>query len=97
MTQVSDVSRQYAVGSKQAAASAAQLNGLAAQLRDSIAAFHTADGPDAAVADRAGPRRAPAGLQEPLDPPDTTEELRGIRRGADLPFREPVTEGTAHR
>jgi len=35
------VSRQYAVGSKQAAASAAQLNGLAAQLRDSIAAFHT--------------------------------------------------------
>ena len=33
MTQVSDVSRQYAVGSKQSAAAAAQLNVLAAELR----------------------------------------------------------------
>ena len=39
MTQVSDVSRQYAVGSKQAAASAAQLNVLAAELRSSIEQF----------------------------------------------------------
>ncbi|MDQ1695028.1 MAG: methyl-accepting chemotaxis protein, partial [Frankiaceae bacterium] len=39
MTQVSDVSRQYAVGSKQAAAAAAQLNDLAAELRASIAQF----------------------------------------------------------
>ncbi len=39
MTQVSDVSRQYAVGSKQAAAAAAQLNVLAAELRSSIEQF----------------------------------------------------------
>jgi methyl-accepting chemotaxis protein len=36
---VSDVSRQYAVGSKQAAAAASELNNLAAELRASIAAF----------------------------------------------------------
>jgi methyl-accepting chemotaxis protein len=39
MSQVSDVSRQYAVGSKQAAAAAAQLNVLAAELRSSIEQF----------------------------------------------------------
>jgi len=39
MTAVSDVSRQYAVGSKQAAAAAAQLNVLAAELRSSIEQF----------------------------------------------------------
>jgi methyl-accepting chemotaxis protein len=39
MTQVSDVSRQYAVGSRQSAAAAAQLNELAAGLRSSIARF----------------------------------------------------------
>ncbi len=38
----SDVSRQYAVGSKQAAAAAAQLNVLAAELRASIAQFKVA-------------------------------------------------------
>jgi methyl-accepting chemotaxis protein len=42
MMQVSDVSRQYVVGSKQAAASAAQLNVLAAELRASIAQFRVA-------------------------------------------------------
>ncbi len=42
MTQVSDVSRQYAVGSRQAAAAAAQLNVLAAELRGSIAQFKVA-------------------------------------------------------
>ncbi|MHB2022366.1 MAG: methyl-accepting chemotaxis protein [Mycobacteriales bacterium] len=42
MTAVSDVSRQYAVGSKQAAAAAAQLNVLAAELRASIAQFKVA-------------------------------------------------------
>jgi methyl-accepting chemotaxis protein len=42
MTQVSDVSRQYAVGSKQAAAAASQLNVLAAELRESIAQFKVA-------------------------------------------------------
>jgi methyl-accepting chemotaxis protein len=40
MTQVADVSRQYAVGSKQSAAAAAQLNNLAADLRGSIARFN---------------------------------------------------------
>ncbi|MGN6330667.1 MAG: methyl-accepting chemotaxis protein [Motilibacteraceae bacterium] len=39
MTAVSDVSRQYAVGSKQSAAAAAQLNTLAAELRASIEQF----------------------------------------------------------
>jgi len=39
MTQVSDVSRQYVVGSKQSAAAAAQLNDLAGELRASIAQF----------------------------------------------------------
>jgi methyl-accepting chemotaxis protein len=39
MTQVSDVSRQYAVGSKQSAGAAAELNNLASQLRASIAQF----------------------------------------------------------
>ena len=42
MMQVSDVSRQYVVGSKQSAASAAQLNVLAAELRASIAQFRVA-------------------------------------------------------
>ncbi|MGH8889998.1 MAG: methyl-accepting chemotaxis protein [Acidothermaceae bacterium] len=42
MMQVSDVSRQYVVGSKQSAASAAQLNMLAAELRASIAQFRVA-------------------------------------------------------
>jgi methyl-accepting chemotaxis protein len=41
MTQVSDVSKQYAVGSKQSAAAAAQLNNLATELRSSIAQFKT--------------------------------------------------------
>ena len=39
MTQVSEVTRQYAVGSKQSAAAAAQLNELAADLRSAIAKF----------------------------------------------------------
>ena len=39
MTQVSDVSRQYAVGSRQAGRRAAQLNALAAELRGSIEQF----------------------------------------------------------
>ena len=39
MTQVSDVSRQYAVGSHQAASAAAELNVLAAELRSSISQF----------------------------------------------------------
>jgi methyl-accepting chemotaxis protein len=42
MTQVSDVSRQYAVGSKQSAAAAAQLNVLSAELRESISRFRVA-------------------------------------------------------
>src|SRR5262249_49553781 len=42
MTQVSDVSRQYAVGSKQSAAAAAELNTLAASLRSAIARFTVA-------------------------------------------------------
>jgi methyl-accepting chemotaxis protein len=37
------VSRQYAVGSKQAAAAATELNTLAADLRSSIAQFKTDD------------------------------------------------------
>ena len=41
MTAVSDVSRQYAVGSRQAAAAAAELNQLAAELRSSISTFRT--------------------------------------------------------
>ena len=43
MTQVSDVSRSYAVGSKQAAAAATELNTLAGDLRSSIAQFSTSD------------------------------------------------------
>jgi methyl-accepting chemotaxis protein len=39
---VSEVSRQYAVGSKQSAAAAAQLNALSSELRDSIAQFQIA-------------------------------------------------------
>jgi methyl-accepting chemotaxis protein len=39
MTQVSDVSRSYAVGSKQAAAAATELNTLAGDLRSAIAQF----------------------------------------------------------
>jgi methyl-accepting chemotaxis protein len=39
MTQVSDVSRQHAVGSKQSASAAAQLTALSEELRGSIAAF----------------------------------------------------------
>jgi methyl-accepting chemotaxis protein len=42
MTQVNDVSQQYAVGSKQSAAAAAELNNLAGQLRASIAQFKVA-------------------------------------------------------
>jgi hypothetical protein len=38
------VSRQYAVGSKQAAAAATELNVLAGDLRASIAQFKTTDG-----------------------------------------------------
>ena len=45
MTQVSDVSRSYAVGSKQAAAAATELNTLAGDLRSSIAQFKV-DGHD---------------------------------------------------
>jgi methyl-accepting chemotaxis protein len=37
---VADVSRQYAVGSKQSAAAASQLNNLAAELRGSISRFN---------------------------------------------------------
>jgi len=43
MGQVADVSRQYAVGSKQAAAAATELNTLAGDLRASIAQFKTND------------------------------------------------------
>jgi methyl-accepting chemotaxis protein len=43
MGQVADVSRQYAVGSKQAAAAATELNTLAGDLRASIAQFKTTD------------------------------------------------------
>jgi methyl-accepting chemotaxis protein len=39
MGQVADVSRQYAAGSKQAAAAATELNSLAGDLRASIAQF----------------------------------------------------------
>ena len=42
MTQVSDVSRRYAAGSRDAASAAAELNVLAADLRSSIAQFKTA-------------------------------------------------------
>jgi methyl-accepting chemotaxis protein len=42
MTQVSDVSHQYAVGSKQAAEAAGALNGLADELRSSIERFKVA-------------------------------------------------------
>ena len=42
MSQGSDVSRQYAAGSKQAAAAALELNGLATQLQEAIATFRTA-------------------------------------------------------
>ncbi len=60
MTQVSDVSRQYAVGSKQSAAAAAQLNTLSAELRASIAAV-----PAPTRADRRHRREASHdGLQE---------------------------------
>jgi methyl-accepting chemotaxis protein len=41
MTQVSDVSRQYAVGSKQAASAASELTMLAADLKAAIATFKT--------------------------------------------------------
>jgi hypothetical protein len=44
MGQVADVSRQYAVGSKQAAAAATELNTLAGDLRASIAQFKTGQG-----------------------------------------------------
>jgi hypothetical protein len=43
MGQVADVSRQYAVGSKQAAAAATELNTLAGDLRASIAQFKTTE------------------------------------------------------
>jgi methyl-accepting chemotaxis protein len=42
MTQVSEVARQYAVGSQESAVAAAQLNDLAAGLRSSISQFHAA-------------------------------------------------------
>jgi methyl-accepting chemotaxis protein len=42
MTQVADVSRQYAVGSKQSAAAASELNNLASELRLAIAQFKVA-------------------------------------------------------
>jgi uncharacterized protein involved in exopolysaccharide biosynthesis len=54
MGQVADVSRQYAVGSKQAAAAATELNTLAGDLRASIAQFKTgqeAARPDPRVSD----------------------------------------------
>ncbi|MDH4353214.1 MAG: hypothetical protein OEW41_04460, partial [Actinomycetota bacterium] len=54
MTQVSDVSRQYAVGSKQAAEAASELTMLAGDLKAAIATFRT---------DAPGPRR-PAGRVE---------------------------------
>ena len=41
MSQVSDVSRQYAAGSKQAAAAALELNTLATDLKTAIARFTT--------------------------------------------------------
>jgi methyl-accepting chemotaxis protein len=46
MGQVAEVSRQYAAGSKQAAAAATELNTLAGDLRASIAQFKTDDTPD---------------------------------------------------
>ena len=50
MTQVSDVARQYAVGSQQTWDSAAQLHRLASQLREAIRRF-TVDGwPPPAIA-----------------------------------------------
>jgi methyl-accepting chemotaxis protein len=52
MGQVAEVSRQYAVGSKQAAAAATELNTLAGDLRASIAQFKT--GEDSARPDIAG-------------------------------------------
>lgn len=42
MTQVSDVARHYADGSRQAAAAAAELDGLSSDLRESIARFRVA-------------------------------------------------------
>lgn len=42
MGHVSDAARQYAVGSQQSAAAAAQLTELASDLRTSIARFHAA-------------------------------------------------------
>ena len=44
MGQVADVSRQYAAGSKQAAAAATELNSLAGDLRASIAQFKASEG-----------------------------------------------------
>ena len=41
MTQVSDVSRQYAAGSQQAADSADELAGLAGRMTRSVSAFST--------------------------------------------------------
>jgi methyl-accepting chemotaxis protein len=48
---VADVSRQYAVGSKQAAAAATELNTLAGDLRASIAQFKTTDRESMSAAD----------------------------------------------
>jgi hypothetical protein len=59
---VADVSRQYAVGSKQAAAAATELNTLAGDLRASIAQFKTGG-------DEAGARAipvAPVGSVAPM-------------------------------
>ncbi len=52
MTQVAEVSRQYAVGSKQAAAAATELNTLAGDLRNSIAQFKTQDNDGQDVVDQ---------------------------------------------
>ncbi|MEO8106775.1 MAG: hypothetical protein ABI720_05600, partial [Actinomycetes bacterium] len=43
MTQVADVSRQYAAGSKQTAAASAQITMLAAAMQDSISRFQVDD------------------------------------------------------
>ena len=60
MTQVSDVARQYAVGSQQTAASAAQLHGLSAGLRDAISRFTVDGAPGGAPVPVPRPGSAPA-------------------------------------
>jgi hypothetical protein len=51
MTQVSEVSRQYATGSKQTAAASSQIATLAAAMQDSISTFQV-DGSDAVRGDQ---------------------------------------------